>query len=400
MKLPEIIWLTTGTIVFIAVASHTNLVKNLINKVKNPPHGFYFVDGPSFGSNTSHCYQDGQEVPCGYFEDDCGYFDPVTQLQEEQLQSQQQPNFTQPLVSPNINKEIESQIPKEHKKKHKSESEAHAQIECPDDPNTLPCGSNCYKNGQLWKTVCSEDERQALFPPSNQETPYNYNPYRSGGGPSPPYPIPTDIQPQNNIHPTTPEQNLQNQFSQYNPYALSYQQQTTMQPTTPGGQLSLQRSCQPVNGWVPEPPHKSDITASNCDCGKTKLKSSGYVRDSCRKFNSNIGLTDYTIYATVDVGEQTDQSGNSSNRIEITSGGPGIGEKDGCCGVGMDLNLEDGSPHIEIENWSPGAKNRDDPICDGESCRQYGWDGVRLGNLYGKPGGQPTRVSFQAARMA
>jgi hypothetical protein len=427
VRIDHAIWTTTGLIVFVAVSTQTNLLKNLINKVKNPPHGFYFA-GPSFGSNESHCYQDNQEVPCGYFDDVCGYFDPVTQLQDMQLQSaehqqQEGPNFTQPLVTPEQARKNTEHYHK-HKEQHKhneEEEQVYTQIECPDDPNTLPCGSNCYSNGLLWKTVCSEEQRQSLFP-SNEEntTPYNFNPYLgtpSHPVPTEPAPVPSNVipsltypeeepwtygttppsqalpVPDNSIHPITPEQNLQDRFSQYNPYAPSYQQ-PTMQPTTPGGQLSLQRSCQPVNGWVPEPPHKSDITASNCDCGKTKLKSSGYMRDSCRKFNSNIGLTDYTIYATVDVGEQTDQSGNSSNRIEITSSGPGIGEKDGCCGVGMDLNLEDGSPHIEIENWSPGAKNRDDPICDGESCRQYGWDGVRLGNLYGKPGGQPTRVDM------
>lgn len=44
----------------------------------------------------------------------------------------------------------------------------------------------------------------------------------------------------------------------------------------------------------------------------------------------------------------------------------------------MDLNLEDGLPHIETENWSPGAKGRNDKICDGDD----GWDGVKLGSLY------------------
>lgn len=439
MKLPTIIWGITGLIVTVAIATQTNIVKNIANRVKNKnpqAEGFAFT-GPAFGANESHCYQDGQEVPCGYgygYDYDCGSgFDPVSQLQDMQLQSwpdHQQPNFTQPLVTPEqTRKNTEHHKKQQHTHKH-DEQQVYAQMECPDDPNTLPCGSNCYHNGQLWKTVCSEEQRQELFPspgsipslsntndltntvpihantipaltypedtssipPPSQSltqgeeptTPYYYNPYRSGGPPQ--WSIPTGPGPsqpeQNSIHPTTSDQNFQDKLSQYDWSKSSHEQQqrrpTTPQPTTPGGPLSpspsfsLQRSCHPVNGWVPEPPHKSDVTASNCDCGKTKLKSSGYMRDSCRKFISNMGLTDYTIYATVDVGEQTDQSGNSSNRIEITSGGPGIGEEGGCCGVGMDLNLADGSPHIEIENWSPGAKNRDDPICDGESCRQYG----------------------------
>jgi hypothetical protein len=187
MKLHHAIWTTTGLIVFVAISTQTNINKNLINKVKNPPHGFFFA-GPSFGSNTSHYYQD-QEVPCGYF-----YFDPITQLQDMHYQSaqQQQPNFTQPLVTP---EQAQKNTHAEHhhkKKKKEEEADVHIQIECPDDPNTLPCGSNCYHDGKLWKTVCSEDERQALFP--GPETPYNFNSYRSGG-PSPSYPVPTEPAP-------------------------------------------------------------------------------------------------------------------------------------------------------------------------------------------------------------
>ena len=30
----------------------------------------------------------------------------------------------------------------------------------------MKCGSNCYKDGKLWKIVCSEAEREALYPPA------------------------------------------------------------------------------------------------------------------------------------------------------------------------------------------------------------------------------------------
>jgi hypothetical protein len=37
----------------------------------------------------------------------------------------------------------------------------HIQVECSDN---MPCGTNCWKDGKLWKIVCSERERQELYP--------------------------------------------------------------------------------------------------------------------------------------------------------------------------------------------------------------------------------------------
>jgi hypothetical protein len=371
--------------VFIAVASQTNIIKNLINKVKNP--------------QTT------------------GYFDPITQLQDMQYQSEQQPNFTQPLV-PSIPEPSQQGHGQHHKKKKKhhyshdntsihpttadenldyqysqynpyapsyqqpssstttidsnvipihssptipaltypppadtsnvqsplqslihspslnyqqplsslpqppNDQQVYAQIECPDDPDTLPCGSNCYMDGKLYKTVCDEDQRQALFPPSDQETPYNFNPYRSGG-PSPPYSIPTGPGPsQKNIHPTTPDQNLQDQNSQYNATLPSYQQGKYL--NTPWDKHD---PCRPA--------------------GSKKLP-------SCRRQGelSKIGVNprgSYRLNATV-----TNFDSNWHD-MEITSGGPG--SNTGCC-CGVTLGVHgpsgdgDGYVYAKTEDWS------------------------------------------------
>jgi hypothetical protein len=48
------------------------------------------------------------------------------------------------------------QIPVQQPMKQK---QVHTQLECSD---SLPCGANCYKDGKLWKIVCSEEK--ALYP--------------------------------------------------------------------------------------------------------------------------------------------------------------------------------------------------------------------------------------------
>jgi hypothetical protein len=432
VRIDHAIWTTTGLIVFVAVSTQTNLLKNLINKVKNPPHGFYFA-GPSFGSNESHCYQDNQEVPCGYFDDVCGYFDPVTQLQEEQLQSQQQPNFTQPLVSPDINKDIESQQPKKHKKHHKTHPSTHtpttdidanivpihaipalnypedtstvqppsqslipspppsslpqppndqqvnAQVECPDDPNTMPCGSNCYHDGRLYETVCSA---------------------------SPPYPIPTGPGPsQNNIHPTTPDQNQEDQYSQYNPYAPSHAQ------TKPGGGGVRQQRQQLITGTpsyiislgiggTPYPVTWNPYTKSGpCKVGNLHEH---LTRDTCRLQTNleNLYNQDYAIVGTANIPsfatgsthhggnckEDGTGEGSCSPRLEITSGGPGS-SGDSCCGFTMSVNNFDGTMHMEQEG--PGSQAGDYYCSDSNNehypaCTQKGASVTGGAPIYGK----------------
>jgi hypothetical protein len=332
MKLPTIIWTTTGLIIFVAVASQTNIIKNLINKVKNPPHGFY--------------------DPCG--------FDPITDLQN----MQQQPNFTQPLVSPDINKEIESQEPR-HRKTHKSESEAHAQIECPDDPNTLPCGSNCYSNGQLWKTVCSEDETQALFPPARD----------------------------NNIHPTTPDQNQEYQYSQYNPNLPSYQQQRPPPPPTPS-----------TTTTTPPVPSDNVLCTLTPDTDKRVYDRGGDPAGGCYK--GNTGTTcrfqncstslpvgqNYGVYGNIITGSGGELSGHGGAGIEITSGGPGS-ENGNCCGVTVMIK-EDGYFKIATEDWTgPSGKHQylcSDKPGSSESHLGCGANGAKQGKqstqLFNNPG--------------
>jgi hypothetical protein len=65
----------------------------------------------------------------------------------------------------------------------------------------------------------------------------------------------------------------------------------------------------------------------------------------------------------------------------------------------MDISLVDGSPQIEIENWSPGAKGRDDVLCSGDRCRQFGWDGVKLGPLWNSRLNLIWKVSHQGEQV-
>ena len=60
---------------------------------------------------------------------------------------------------------IISSVNPQIKKSEEKEKKVHTQVECPKDLNTMKCGSNCYKNGKLYKIVCSEAEREALYPP-------------------------------------------------------------------------------------------------------------------------------------------------------------------------------------------------------------------------------------------
>lgn len=87
LKLDHIIWGATGVIVTVALATQTNILKNLANKVRNRGQ---------VGFGYPHEY--------GYACTSGSGFDPITQLQDMQYQSaqeqQEQPNFTQPLVTP------------------------------------------------------------------------------------------------------------------------------------------------------------------------------------------------------------------------------------------------------------------------------------------------------------
>lgn len=364
MRIDHIIWGTTGVIVTIALATQTNILKNLANRV---------------GSRGQVGF--GYGYPYGY---DCGSgFDPITELQDLQLQSgsdQQEPNFTQPLVTPEqARKNTEHQHKQKQHKHHDDEQQVYAQIECPDDPNTLPCGSNCYHNGQLWKTACSEEQRQELFPPSepqqqesseeNETAPaspdytIHYNPwftpspwftptpYQQGQEP-PPQPIPTGPGPQppsqNNIHPTNPEQNYADRNAQYDATKPSYMQSSPS---------SLHFT-----------PYKSH--GANTD-GCYNGKISEGKRDTCRwqADLSSLYGTDYTISATVTPGSFSptghrgggkcipegcsDRSGcgGCHPRVEITSGGPGSSHDDGgtCCGFTLSINNNDGTMHMEGE---------------------------------------------------
>ena len=76
---------------------------------------------------------------------------------------------------------------------------------------------------------------------------------------------------------------------------------------------------------------------------------------------------------------------NGTPRMGFTSGGPGVGRK-GCCAVGINLNIDNGTAHGEVENWSLGAKGRDDQLCDsGGGHSTPGAECVaRLGPLWGK----------------
>lgn len=60
------------------------------------------------------------------------------------------------------------------KKKHPPEVHTQERIECPDDLSTVSCGVNCYKNGRLFKIVCSRREAEELYaqtpPPEKPET--------------------------------------------------------------------------------------------------------------------------------------------------------------------------------------------------------------------------------------
>ena len=86
---------------------------------------------------------------------------PVPQILPGPLVIERHPSHIKESVNPDIHKE------QKHKKKEKKmaqipdDHQVHAQIECHDG---LECGSNCYHDGKLWKIVCSERERDELYP--------------------------------------------------------------------------------------------------------------------------------------------------------------------------------------------------------------------------------------------
>src|SRR5215831_17721695 len=61
---------------------------------------------------------------------------------------------TLPPPKPEPQALTEAQKKRQQQKKKKHREEVHAQVECPDDLSKMKCGSDCYKNGKLWKIVC------------------------------------------------------------------------------------------------------------------------------------------------------------------------------------------------------------------------------------------------------
>lgn len=410
MKLSSWIWLGTFSIVGVAIATKTNFLKNLINKVKNPPHGFFYdgqpgqaappaqidpsilasisgggrtdnsstrIEGPGrisgsfqqgfyfYDNGGAGAYGSGggggggviPDVPSrgggrqswgpGNFPQG-GYYDPLVNerypsvINSQYLPNEQQPNFTQPLVPPNINKEIESQEPSTKKHHHKNKKKTHesqhdqvyTQVECPSDPNSVPCGYNCYINGQLMTVDCT--------------TPYYYNPYRSGGPPIGPGPS------QNNIHPTTPDQNLQNNNSQYNPYQPSYNQGNVL--------------------FYLDKPSKSDGDSLRMNGDSTGLRST----------------QSYGIYSNTKTFDPNAKPSSYGQGLYITSGGPGS-SSGRCCGITVGWKYEHGIPgaFMSIEDWT-GPKQKETILCGRGRGAAYDCDGTNevpqlLGNTQGIP---------------
>lgn len=59
------------------------------------------------------------------------------------------------------------------------------------------------------------------------------------------------------------------------------------------------------------------------------------------------------------------------------------------------MNIDNGTGHGEVENWAPGAKNRDDVLCDnsGHGSRSIG--GARCFGSFGSLWGKAVAIGWQ-----
>jgi hypothetical protein len=469
MHLSSWIWLTTGGIVTIAIATKTNIIRDFMSKVegKNPQaQGFYYGGYYNCGYNydlddyegggcgvagfdpSSSALQPGVVPPIPALPYDLPPIPPkapTKKIAKQYVQvpfdytntesipratADQQAEEQEPLVYEQYPSHIEHQytpppspytLPPQHpnqhlctgvckqgvgggddpcdsqgfcidsgcgsvirggsqckkKKKHHNKIHPHneeeepappspypepvinAQIECPDDLSTI-CGANCYKNGRLWKIVCSEQQLQDLYP--SQVTP---------------------MTPPSSTPPSS----------------------TISTPTTTS--LGVGGTPYPVK-WN----HNYHGSDGPCITGKL---GNGPTRDTCRYEANleNLYSQNYAIVGSADIGafspgsdhhggdctaDSNSSGGNNgfkkggySNsscgpRLEITSGGPGS-SGDSCCGFTMSVNNWDGTLHMEQEG--PGSSTGDYYCSDSlyehyPACTQKGASVTNNKPIYGQ----------------
>jgi hypothetical protein len=143
------------------------------------------------------------------------------------------------------------------------------------------------------------------------------------------------------------------------------------------------------DAWLGTPP-----AYTQRGCGRAHV--GGTLRDSCRyEKDFGVNFQNYRVNTNVAVGGKTDQVSNSENRLEITSGGPGIGHG-GCCGFSICYNLRDGTLHVEDENWSGGHHQTSKCICDDSStkCQVCTTKGNSISKLVGSKDGTLYNTTF------
>lgn len=298
---------------------------------------------------------------------------PVPQTLIGPITSEEYPSKIKKSVNPQIEKQ-------DKKKKHKAQipdEGVHTQVECPNDLNIMKCGSNCYKDGKLWKIVCSEKEREALYPKTKKKQPSVTIP--------PNFPDTVTISPGEESYPEQAGDEPSQPDIPIPPLQLAPGQdqqpiQPTIPPTTPGRgptqTVPPQIVTTPIQGggtiFYPYKPRSDGGKELPNGCEPVKV-SKGHT-NSCRweaptdvMKSHGLATTSYRIDGLLDLGDQAD---SNNQELSITTGGPGSTDAN-CCGFTGRINIKDGTLQMESEDWTnhdSGGGTTGNTLCRGANC--------------------------------
>jgi len=378
VKWHEVIWATAGGIIVVAIATHTDFIKQLIAQTTKKT-GWQDVhtqiECPSDLSKLpvgSTCYKNGHLYRIMTDQQRKAILSPVPIPLQGSV-----PPSVMPTVMPPTQKQLDRTKQRQERPKRprqQDEHKAQGPTNC-FEPCSCPTGGR-YSGSVLQDVVnpsicycpasCSQGQPEWTLPATH---PYVPNiPVTGPAGPSGPSIIPS--------HPGADQGTGETgEGPAPGPPPSTGPVTNVFYPFVPAGSPQLKSAFAygfaddyDQNGCKPE--HYPDGTGRTC-----RWVAPNHI------MQQNIGSSGYRIDATIHIGDPIDHRFNEE--LSITSGGPGsVSGSSSCCGFTTRVNIKDGTLQMEAEN---GAKT-EHTYCRGEHCVEQGQPySIAVHDSNGKP---------------